>query len=98
MIAASRRSLVVLVVVIVFAALMLFDTTALLRLAASCATGGCGVRPIWIVLALSGIALAALLSLWRPGVNAKVATASKNRARRPSRRNTGARRKSNRSK
>jgi hypothetical protein len=98
MIAASRRYLVVLVVVIVFAALMLFDTTALVRLAVFCATGGCGVRPIWIALAIGGIALAALLSSWRPGVTTKGSTASKNRARRSTRRNAGARKKSNRSK
>jgi hypothetical protein len=86
------------VAIIVFAALMLFDTTALVRLGVFCATGGCGVRPIWIGLAISGVALAALRSSWRPGAVAKGPISSKNRPRRPSRRNTGARRKSNRSK
>ena len=54
------RVLLILAVALVFGAMLLFDTTALVRLAGMCVTGGCGVSPMWLgigagVLVLVGV-------------------------------------------
>jgi hypothetical protein len=74
------RILLALAVVVVFAALMVFDTTALVRLTILCVSGGCGVPVLWIAIVGAVLALAALLSLRRPGAGSK-----KPRVRKPNR-------------
>jgi hypothetical protein len=87
------RILLALAVVVVFAALLIFDTTALVRLTLGCVTGGCGVPAKWIAIGGGMLALAALLSLRRPGAKVKKARVTKvNRSRQP-RGKTVARRK-----
>jgi uncharacterized membrane protein YdcZ (DUF606 family) len=64
------RVLLVLVIVLVFGALLLLDTAGLLRLAAYCATGGCGVAPAWLAFGVGLACLAVYLSSRRPRVQA----------------------------
>jgi hypothetical protein len=71
------RILLALAVVVVFAALMVFDTAALVRLTAACATGGCGVPVLWIASGAGALALAAVFSLRRQGTNVKKARGRK---------------------
>jgi hypothetical protein len=71
------RILLALAVVVVFAALMVFDTAALVRLTAVCATGGCGVPVLWIAGGAGVLALAAVFSLRRQGANVKKARGRK---------------------
>jgi hypothetical protein len=70
------RVLVGLAVVLVFGAMFIFDTTALLRLTWSCATGGCGVNPVWIVITAGGLACAAWLASRRDRRGGKVTVAA----------------------
>ncbi len=50
----------------VFAAMLIMDPVALGRLGYRCATGGCGVRPVWLAAAAGGvIALVWLLRVVR---------------------------------
>jgi hypothetical protein len=73
--------------VAVFGAMLLFDVSALARVAILCVTGGCGVRPTWIAFAAGGVALAVLLSFRRSRPHAMV------RGKRTPRKRAGARRK-----
>jgi hypothetical protein len=52
------RILLALLAVIVFGTMLLVDTAALVRLATSCVTGGCGVRPLWIAVGGGGVVAA----------------------------------------
>jgi hypothetical protein len=92
------RILVALAVVVVFAALMIFDTTALVRLAFVCVSGGCGVKLQWILVGAGLLGLAALLSLRRPSTNAKPARARKVGRPQPARGKATARKKPKRAK
>jgi hypothetical protein len=83
------RILVALAVVVVFAAMLVFDTAALVRLTAYCITGGCGVAPVWIGIVAGGIAVAAFLTLRRPGASVKATTPRKKASPRPARKKTG---------
>jgi hypothetical protein len=65
------RIFLALAVVVVFAAMMVFDTTALIRLAIMCATGGCGVPVLWIAIGAGGLMLTVLISFRRPAANVK---------------------------
>lgn len=60
------RPVFVVVTVVVFGCLLLFDTTALLRLAGMCLAGGCGVPSPWIA-AGAAVLTAGLVArvLWR---------------------------------
>jgi hypothetical protein len=71
------RVLLVLTVVVVFAALMILDTAALIRVAAICVSGGCGVPTMWIVLAACGLTAAVLISRRFPRGNVKTTKARK---------------------
>jgi hypothetical protein len=71
------RVAIVLAVVFVFCALLVFDTAALVGLAVDCATGGCGVPPVWIATAAVGLGLAVLLSARRHRGTAKTVPARK---------------------
>lgn len=54
------------VTVVVFGCLLLFDTTALLRLAGMCLGGECGVPSSWIAAAAAGlVALLVGRMIWR---------------------------------
>lgn len=54
------------VVVVVFCAMLLFDTAALVRLTVFCVTGGCGIDPIGLVLAVGVLVVVGTLwSRWR---------------------------------
>ena len=84
------RVLVALAAAAVFGTLWVLDTTALVRLALYCLTGGCGVPPVWIALAGGVLVLALVLALRRARASPKSA---KPRASRPSRAKTPARKK-----
>jgi hypothetical protein len=78
------RILLALAVIVVFAALLIFDTTALVRLTAVCATGGCGVPVVWIEIGGGVLVVAALLSFRHPSEELKKARVTKSgRSRRP---------------
>jgi hypothetical protein len=66
------RLLFILAVVVVFAAMLIFDTAALVRLTVICATGGCGVRPVWIVVVVGGLVLAGVLLSRQPAAKVPV--------------------------
>ena len=84
------RILVALAAAAVFGTLWVLDTTALVRLALYCLTGGCGVPPVWIALAGGMLALALVLALRRPRASPKATKGAKPRASRPSRAKTPA--------
>jgi hypothetical protein len=87
------RILLALIVVVVFAALMVFDTTALVRLAGICVTGGCGVPVLWIAIGAAVLALAAWFSLRRPAAKVKKPRVRKTGRSQPARNKATARKK-----
>ncbi len=52
------RVLTLLVGAVVFAAMLIMDPVALGRLGYACATGGCGVRPRWLVAGVAVLVVA----------------------------------------
>lgn len=60
------RIALVLAVVLVFAAAFILDTAGVAQLAYICATGGCGVKPFWLLAALGAVlAICAVVALVR---------------------------------
>ncbi len=51
-------------VALVFGAMLLFDTAALVLLTIDCASGGCGVEPVWIAVGAGALVAAVALSSW----------------------------------
>lgn len=51
-------------VALVFGAMLLFDTAALVLLTIDCASGGCGVEPVWIAAGAGVVVAAVVLSSW----------------------------------
>lgn len=51
-------------VALVFGAMLLFDTAALVLLTIDCASGGCGVEPVWIATGAAAVVAAVVLSSW----------------------------------
>lgn len=51
-------------VALVFGAMLLFDTAALVLLTIDCASGGCGVEPLWIAAGAAAVVAAVVLSSW----------------------------------
>jgi hypothetical protein len=87
------RIVVALAVVVVFGAMMIFDTAALVRAAFYCATGGCGVSPMWLTAGAGVLAVAAIWSSRRSPVKAKAARVKKAGPPRSPRAKTAARKK-----
>lgn len=83
------RVLVALAVVVVFGALWFLDTAGLVRLTIYCATGGCGVPPLWIALGAGGLVLAAVASSREARAGAKPARGAKNASPRSPRKKAG---------
>ena len=75
------RVLFVLAVTAVFGTMWVLDTTALVRLTVYCATGGCGVPPLWIVILAGVTMLAVLLPLRRSRAIAKTPSSRSSRAK-----------------
>ena len=48
------RTLFLLMILLVFTAGFLLDTAGVAQMTYICATGGCGVRPFWLAVALGG--------------------------------------------
>lgn len=87
------RILPILAVVVVFAALLVFDTAALLRLAAFCVTGHCGVPVPWIATGGAVLVLALVLALrGRAPATVKKTRVAKGGKARPARAKAAARR------
>ena len=76
------RVLVALAAATVFGTMWVLDTTALVRLALYCLTGGCGMPPVWIALAGGVLVLALVLALRWPRASPKSAKSAKPRASR----------------
>ncbi len=75
------RFLFVLAVIAVFGTMWVIDTTALVRLTIYCATGGCGVPPLWIAIMGGVTILAVLLPLRRSRATAKTRSSRPARAK-----------------
>jgi hypothetical protein len=61
-----RRPILLLLGVGVVALLLIIDPVALAQLGYRCASGGCGVRPVWLAAAAAAIALLlAVRAAWR---------------------------------
>ena len=76
------RILLGVVVVGVFGALLVIDTAALLRLAAYCLSGGCGVPPTWIAILSGGLLIGAGLLLRRRPASVKIRKVARPRGQR----------------
>jgi hypothetical protein len=60
------RIVLVLAVVLVFAAGFILDTAGVAQLTYACATGGCGVKPFWLLAGLGvGLAVCLVVALVR---------------------------------
>ena len=83
------RVLLLLTGMVVFAAMLIIDPVALVHLGYACATGGCGVRPVWLAAGAGAVAaLWAVLALRRPRPVARPAGRSSTRKRQARRRPT----------
>jgi hypothetical protein len=66
----------------VLGVLMVIDPVALIRLGGLCAVGGCGVRPLWLALAVAALLLAcAAVRVGQARRDAKARTAPARRKR-----------------